>query len=100
MKYLFVVLVILSVSVIAFDSHSAQEVKGNDGVFAPLKVGTSVILKQVSGKYEITVLPVVNSGYVVTELGNDYIAIEDISGVRETRIPIYAITSVNILKVP
>ena len=39
-------------------------------------------------------------GHNVLEVGADYVVAEDVSGVKELRIPIYAIKSVSTTKIP
>jgi hypothetical protein len=39
-------------------------------------------------------------GHKVMEVGTDYVVVEDISGIKELRIPIYAIKSVSTTKLP
>lgn len=74
----------------------AQE-RGPRGFLAGLRVGQSVIVKDAAGRYELTLhddLPLGPLGPKVTEVGVDYVVIDDGVGVSETRIPVYAIKSI------
>ena len=67
-----------------------------------LKEGQSVSLKEVSGKYELSILDGVPSvqGHKVIEVASDYVVIQDIAGIAENRIPVYSIKVIIRLKVP
>lgn len=64
-----------------------------------LKVGQSVNVKEVSGRF---VLSVIDDGPVlshkVIEIGSDYVLLEDTVGVSEIRVPLYTIASFTRLK--
>ena len=70
------------------------------GVLAPLKKGQTVALKDVGGRYEITLVPGVELGHKVVEVGPDFIVLLDASGVDETRIPIFAVKAVRVTRIP
>ncbi len=70
--------------------------KGRKGFLSVLKEGQAVVLKEAGGRYEITLM---EGGHKVIEVGPDYIVAEDISGVTETRIPIFSIKSIARIKV-
>lgn len=74
---------------------SGQE-KGRKGFLSVLKEGQAVVLKEAAGRYEITLM---EGGHKVIEVGPDYVVVEDIAGVTETRIPAYAIKSIARIKV-
>lgn len=77
-------------------SKSDNDAKARRGVFATLKVGQAVTLKDVGHAYEISTfdndMPL---GYTVVEVGDDFIVVRDIAKVTETRIPVYAVKSVS-----
>lgn len=76
--------------------------KPRPGFLFVLKLGQSVTLKEASGRYEISTFedgPEV-LGHKVTEIGAEYLSVEDVAGVTETRIPIYSIKAIVRLKVP
>lgn len=64
-----------------------------------LKVGQSVSLKEAGGRF---VLSVIDDGpalsHKVIEIGSDFVLLEDMVGVSEIRVPLYAITSFSRLK--
>jgi hypothetical protein len=62
-----------------------------------LKEGQGVVLKEAAGRYEITLM---EGGHKVIEVGPDYVVVEDIAGVTETRIPAYSIKSITRIKGP
>ena len=64
------------------------------GVFAKLKVGQSVGLKEVDNCFVVSVLGDFPQSHVITEVGSDYLALRDVAGVMETRIPVFAIKAV------
>ena len=77
-------------------SKSDNDAKAKRGLFATLKVGQAVNLKDVGPVYEIgTFDDAMPLGYTVVEIDTDYIVLRDIAKVTETRIPIYAVKSVS-----
>ena len=70
--------------------------KGRKGFLSVLKEGQAVVLKEAAGRYEITLM---EGGHKVIEVGPDYVVVEDIAGVTETRIPIFSIKSIARIKV-
>lgn len=80
---------------------SGQAPVRRDDVLSVLAPGRVVSLKAANGRYEIGVFersPGV-LGHKVTEVGEDFVVIEDVAGITESRIPIYSIKAVVILKV-
>lgn len=75
---------------------SGQE-KGRKGFLSVLKEGQAVVLKEAAGRYELTVM---EGGHKVIEIGPDYVVVEDLAGVTETRIPVYSIKSITRIKGP
>lgn len=70
--------------------------------FSALKEGQHVSLKEVAGRFEITTVEgvVAVQGHKVMEIGNDYIVVQDVAGVTESRIPVYSVKAIIRLKVP
>ena len=103
MKRLNALVIFLALIAIGTITVSGQApVKPQIGVLSILKVGQSVNVKDVAGRFEfstfddgLTVL-----SHKVIEIGPDYVMVEDIAGVAETRIPIYSIKSFVKFKVP
>ncbi len=75
---------------------SGQE-KGRKSFLSVLKEGQGVVLKESAGRYEFTLM---EGGHKVIEVGPDYVLIEDLAGVTETRIPVYSIKSITRIKLP
>ena len=85
---------------VSFTATGNGQEKARKGFLAVLKEGQSVSVKEVGGRYEITVIKGVQAAHKIIEVGSDYLVVEDIAGVTETRIPIYSIKSIVRLKVP
>jgi len=99
-------LIILLLLVIAatgtFTVTAQAPVEQQSTFLSALKEGQSVSLREVSGRYEITTVAGVVGvqGHKVTEIGNDFIVVQDIAGVTESRISIFSIKAIVRLKVP
>src|SRR5690606_1412240 len=73
----------------------ADEPQKPSGVFSMLKVGQSVSLKDEGSAYTISFLdPEVPQSHKIAEIGDDFIVVEDLAGVTETAIPVYAVKSI------
>lgn len=68
------------------------------GIFANLDKGQKVSLKETAHGFEIGVVPDVDLAFTITEIGPDYIVLEDVAKVAETRIPMYSIKSIKTVK--
>jgi len=73
---------------------SGQE-KGRKSFLSVLREGQGVVLKEAAGRYEITLM---DGGHKVIEVGPDYVVVEDLAGVTETRISVYSIKSITRIK--
>jgi hypothetical protein len=81
---------------------SGQAPAKDRGVLSVLKAGQAVTLQDSGNCYEIVLLangPEMLSHKVV-EVFSDCVVIEDLPGVNQTRIPIYAIKSVRVTTLP
>lgn len=87
-------------AVASFTSTSHGQEKARKGFLSVLKEGQSVSVKEVAGRFEITLIKDVKLGQHVIEVGADYLVIEDIAGVTETRIHVTSIKSITRLKLP
>jgi hypothetical protein len=67
-----------------------------------LKKGQTIGVKEAGGRFEISLTDDVLGprGFTVTEVGADYVQIEDLSGTVERRISVYAISSIVRVKNP
>lgn len=101
MRPIFLALVLMAVLALGLFTASGQAPAQPKGVLGILRPGQPVSLKDVAGRYEIGVFD--NGpdmlGHKVIEVGADFLVIEDIAGVTETRIPLYSIKSVVTVKV-
>lgn len=88
----------LAVSLSTATGHGQEQAR--KGFLSVLKEGQSVSVKELGGRFEITVLKDVKLGHKVIEVGSDYVVVEDAAGVTETRIPVYSIKAVVRLKLP
>ena len=101
MKHTETLLVVFAVIAVATITVSGQAPdRSGRGFLSVLKEGQRVNLKEVSGRIEITANKDLQLGQKNIELGTDFIAVEDIAGVTETRIPIYSIKSVVQIEIP
>lgn len=71
--------------------------KGRKSFLSVLKEGQAVVLKESAGRYELTLM---EGGHKVIEVGPDYVVVEDLAGVTETRISVYSIKSITRIKGP
>ena len=66
-------------------------------IFVDLAVGQPVTLDQIAGRWQIGALqmdPPVRLGYTVKAIGADCIVLDDISGLKQLRIPSTAVSAV------
>ena len=68
--------------------------------FAVLEKGQKVSLKETAAGYQIGVMPGVELGVTVKDIGADFIVLEDLATITETRISIYAIKSITVTRLP
>jgi hypothetical protein len=69
------------------------------GVLAPLKIGQPVALQDRGGSYEIRLVDVeVPMGHTVVDVGQDFVVLKDIAEASESRIPIFAVKAVVLVK--
>jgi hypothetical protein len=88
----------LLIAVLVMFSVAASPQKPQ-GVLAPLKVGQSVALQDRGGSWEIRLTDVeVPMGHTVVEVGQDFVVLKDIAEATESRIPIFAIKAVVLVK--
>ena len=75
--------------------------KPQRGFVSALKAGQSVSLKEVAGRFEFMIDDSLTElSHKITEVGADFVTLEDIAGVSETKVPVYAIKSIVTFKVP
>ena len=95
-RSLFAVMVCATLALACLSPAANGQEKGRKGFLSVLKEGQAVVVKEVSGRYEITLM---EGGHKVIEVGPDYVVVEDLAGVIDTRIPVYSIKSITRIKV-
>jgi hypothetical protein len=85
---------------LAVTATSFAQDKPKKNFLSALKEGQIVTVKEVVGKYELTVMKNAPVGSKVLEVGTDYVVLEDPAGVMETRIHVMSIKSIIRLKLP
>jgi hypothetical protein len=94
-------LALVAVLVVALAAASAAPKESKkSGLFAPLEAGQRVGLREKDCGWEIDIVPGVEGGHKVVEVGSDCVVLEDAAGVTETRIPICAVKAVKITRLP
>lgn len=80
---------------------SGQAPAKHQGVLSVLHTGQAISLKNAENGYEISFMKNGSGvlGHKVVEVFSDGVVIEDLAGVNQTRIPIYSIKSVVVIKV-
>ena len=72
------------------------------GVLSTLKVGQTLIVKEVGDRYLLTIIegqPGIQAD-IVLEVGQNYVVVEDLPKVHETRIPVTSIKAVVTVRIP
>ena len=78
----------------------AQDAKKRKGVFSMLKVGQAVSLKDEESAYSISYIePEVPLSHTVVEIGQDYVVVRDIAGVKDVVVPVYSLKSMEKVRV-
>ena len=73
----------------------AKNVKKPGGVFSMLKVGQAVNLKDEGAAYSLGFIePEVPQSHTVIEIGEDYVVLRDIIGVKETTVPVFSLKGI------
>lgn len=95
-----IAMVAAAVLAVVVSVAAAPKAEANKGVFAPLEVGQQVGLKEGASGYTISVVPGVQLGQKVVEVGTDYVVLEDPTGTTQTRIPVTAVRAVVVTRLP
>ncbi len=93
-------LLVVATLLLAVTATSYSEDKPKKNFLSALKEGQTIVLKENAGRYDITVMKDVRLGHTVIEVGSDYVVVEDVAKVTETRIPVYSIKAIVKIKVP
>ena len=91
---------IVAAVLLAIIATSYGQDKPKKTFLSALKEGQVVSIKEVAGKFDITVMKNAPVGTKVLEIGSDYVVLEDPAGVMETRIHVTSIKSIIRLKLP
>lgn len=93
-------LAVLTMVFVMIPTVSNAQDKPRKGFLAVLKEDQVVTLKEVGGKYEITILKTGPVGHKIIEVGLDYLVVEDVAGVSQTRIHVTSIKAIVRKKLP
>jgi hypothetical protein len=94
-RSIFAVLLCATLALAYLSPAADGQEKGRKGFLSILKEGQAVVLKEAAGRFEITLM---EGSHKVIEVGPDYVVVEDIAGVTETRISVYSIKSIARIK--
>lgn len=94
------VLTVLAVMLVVIPATSNAQDKPKKNFLSALKEGQSIVLKENAGRYEILMMKDVRLGHTVIEVGTDYVVVEDVAKVTETRIPVYSIKAIVKITIP
>jgi hypothetical protein len=101
MKRIETVLVLVSlISISAFAALGEGPHQSKASFLSLLKTEQEIALKEVAGKFEISLMDDLPLSHKITTVGSDYLVVEDTAGVTEIRIPVYSIKSIVKLKTP
>ncbi len=93
-------LLVVATLLLAVTATSYSQDKPKKTFLSALKEGAVVSVKEVAGKYELTVMKNAPVGSKVIEVGTDYVVLEDPASVTETRIHVTSIKCITRLKLP
>lgn len=88
-------------AMLAFAGVALPQDMAEKSVFSTLRTGQKIILKESpSGRYEILVFKDAPGTSKITEIGRDYLVVEDAAGISELRIPVTSISVIRTIKSP
>lgn len=89
------------ISLLEFVSTAPGQDPGRKTFFSSLREGQRITLKEgPAGRFEIQVFKEAPGVSKITEIGHDYIVIEDTLGFTELRIPVTSISAIRSTKLP
>lgn len=96
------ILILLAVISFATFNATGQAPEKRHHVLSVLKEGQPVSLKEVQGRYEIGTIEGIAApqGYKVIEIGDDFLVVQDITGINEIHIPVFSIKAITKVKPP
>ena len=95
-----IALALIALGSIAVTGQSPE--KPRRDFLSTLKAGQAISLKETAGRFEIGFVDDFAGvlGHKITDVGEDFVAVVDLAGVSEIRIPIYSIKSVVRVRIP
>jgi len=86
----------VAVAAAAWGAAARPAAQGAKGILAPLTVGRNVALKSAGSAYELTTFsrPTPAGPYRVIEVADDYVVLQDLGGLHDVRIPVFAVKSI------
>jgi hypothetical protein len=95
-NWLIVVLVMIAVAT----AFGADNEKKSTGIFSELKVGQHVNLTEHTNSYSISYFEKeIELANRVVKIGDDFVVVRDVAGVKEIRIPVYALKGIEKVRV-
>ena len=93
-------LVLVTVVAVWIVSASGQAPVKQEGFLSAFKTDQPVILKEVAGRFEISLMndALEPLTHTVISVEHDFLIVEDIAAVSEIRIPVFSIKSITTLK--
>lgn len=92
------VVVVLVVTLLLTPLLAQQDAQPKvSGIFATLKAGQAINVKETGEKYLLTVIDgdsKLPQPHTVLEVGQDFVVVKDFTGLNETRIPITSVKAV------
>ncbi len=99
--WLFGVPGVVAVMAVVVAARAQEPAKPAAGVLAGLRVGQNIVMVDAGAGVHLTVFSAERPApgpFRITELGTDYVVIQDVAGLNEHHIPIYAIKMVTNVK--
>ena len=86
--------------VVVASAFGAEEEKKPSGIFSELKVGMYVKLIDHGNSYSISYFEKeIELANRVIEIGDNFVSVRDVAGVKEIRIPVYAVKGVEKVRI-
>lgn len=92
--------VVALMAVVTFAIAADHPNQSKSGFLSLFKTGQEIALKEVAGRFEISLMDDLPLSHNITAIGPDFLVVEDTAGVVESRIPVYSIRSIVKLKTP
>jgi hypothetical protein len=92
---------VVSAIAVALIAAQPERPEPSSGFLSPLHKGQAIALKDLGTAYEITVFAngPAPLGFEVVDFGRDFVVLRDVTGIREERIPAFAIKSITTLTI-